>query len=41
VKGEEVKIIGKKEDENVFWAKEIRPWDRKGIGREIKFREEE
>ncbi|MFA5925962.1 MAG: hypothetical protein WC831_03420 [Parcubacteria group bacterium] len=36
--GEEVKIIGEKERENVFLAKEIRPWQGRGQARPMRFR---
>jgi hypothetical protein len=36
--GEEIKIIGEKEQENVFWAREIRPWQNKGQIRKAKLR---
>lgn len=36
MKGEEVKIIGKKDGENIFWAEEIRPWEGKGKARPVR-----
>ncbi|OGI25878.1 MAG: hypothetical protein A3J76_05080 [Candidatus Moranbacteria bacterium RBG_13_45_13] len=39
--GEEVKIIGKKEQDFVFWAREIRPWKKKGEIRKTRIRAEE
>jgi hypothetical protein len=36
--GEEVKIIGKEEKENVFRAEEIRPWQGKGKPHEMRLR---
>jgi hypothetical protein len=38
VPGEEVKIIGKEDQENVFWAKEVRPWQGKENPHEMRFR---
>jgi hypothetical protein len=34
--GEEVKIIGREQQENVFWAEEIRPWEGKGKARPVR-----
>lgn len=36
--GEQVKIIGEKKGDNVFWAREIRPWKNKGAVRKAKER---
>ena len=36
--GEEVKIIGEKKQDFVFWAREIRPWKNKGAARKAKDR---
>ncbi|MFA5871486.1 MAG: hypothetical protein WC858_02075 [Parcubacteria group bacterium] len=38
VPGEEIKVIGEKEQENVFWAREIRPWQNKGLMQKAKMR---
>jgi len=36
--GERVKVIGEEKQENVFWAREIRPWEKKGEVHEAKER---
>lgn len=38
--GEDVKIIGEKRKEFVFWAREIRPWKNKGEAHKAKDRQE-
>jgi hypothetical protein len=38
VAGEQVKIIGEKRGENIFWAREIRPWRNRGDAHKAKKR---